>query len=249
MVRIGEPQSGFSALSDLEFFILVGVTGVGKTTTLEALTTAGWKFSGLPDRRVITDVVMIEPLAGKPVTDREERFALTAKYRQLHPGGMAQAIGMLQLNLSQIQSPLVFDGLRGLEEVAYAATTHAKSRFIVLDAPDETRVERLLGRSDAFDSVSSGNPSGATLEQLQAIKGVDTVFSKAQLEQFATLEHHGLSASEVVAKTKIVVSERRNYNPIEARDYLLQLDSKRVLYVDTTAATPEIIARRIMDWV
>jgi hypothetical protein len=118
----------------------------------------------------------------------------------------------------------------------------------VLDAPDETRVERLLGRSDAFDSISSSNPSGATLEQLQAIKGVDSVFSNQQLEKFANLEHHGLSATEIVAKTKIVVTERRNYDPIEARDYLLQLDSKRVLYVDTTAASPEVIAQRIMDW-
>ncbi len=249
-VFVGQDKVGLGALSDLEFFVLVGVTGVGKTTTLEALTNAGWQFSSLPDRRIVTDVVMIEPLlAGKAVTDREERFALTAKYRELHPGGMAQAIGMLQLKLEQGKTPLVFDGLRGLEEVSFAASTYAKSRFIVLDAPDETRVERLLGRSDAFDSISSGNPFGATLEQLQAIQGVDTVFSKAQLKKFAALEHQGLSAVEIVAKTKIVVTERRNYNPIEARDYLLQLDSKRVLYLDTTAATPDIIARRIMNWV
>lgn len=242
-------QTELCALSDLEFFVLVGVTGVGKTTTLEALTKAGWQFSSLPDRRVVTDVIMIETLAGKPVTDREERFALTAKYRELHPGGMAQAIGMLQLKLEQGKTPLVFDGLRGLEEVRFAAGTYAKSRFIVLDAPDETRVERLLGRSDTFDAISGVASSAATLEQLQAIKGVDSVFSKSQLEKFANLEHQGLSASEIVAKTKIVVTERRNYNPIEARDYLLQLDSKRVLYLDTTAATPEIIAQRVMEWV
>ncbi len=248
-VFVGQHQTGFCALSDLEFFVLVGVTGVGKTTTLEALSQAGFGFSSLPDRRVVTDIIMIEPLAGKAVTDREERFALTAKYRELHPGGMAQAIGMLQLNLEQIKTPLVFDGLRGLDEVSFAAQTYAKSRFIVLDAPDETRVERLLGRSDAFDAISSGNSADVTLEQLQSIKGVETVFSQHQLEKFANLEHHGLSTSEIRAKTKIVVTERRNYDPIEARDYLLRLDSKRVLYVDTTAAKPEIIARRIMDWV
>jgi hypothetical protein len=248
-VFVGQPLPGLSALSDLEFFVLVGVTGVGKTTTLEALTTAGWQFSSLPDRRIVTDLVMIEPLAGKAVTDREERFALTAKYRDLHPGGMAQAIGTLQLKLEHVKTPLVFDGLRGLEEVRFAASTYAKSRFMVLDAPDETRVERLLGRSDAFDAISGATSSAATLEQIKAIKGVESVFSQAQLEKFANLEHHGLSTSEIVAKTKIVVTERRNYNPIEARDYLLQLGSKRVLYVDTTAATPENIARRIMDWV
>jgi AAA domain len=247
-VRVGGDQVGFRALSDLEFFVLVGVTGVGKTTTLEALTRAGFGFSSLPDRRELTDVVMIEPLAGKPVTDREERFALTAKYRELHPGGMAQAIGTLQINLEQIPLPLIFDGLRGLEEVTFAAHHYAKARFIVLDAPDETRVERLLGRLDVFDAISSTNPNGDTIEQLKAIKGVHQVFTMQQLEKLANFEQRGLSAWEIVAKTKIVVLERQNYNPIEARDYLLQLGSERVLYVDTTSANPDLIAQRIMDW-
>ena len=248
-VRVGEHQAKFVSLLDLEFFVLVGVTGVGKTTTLEALEQAGFGFSSLPDRRLVTDVVMIEPLAGKAISDREERFALTAKYRELHPGGMAQAIGMLQLDLEHLKQPLIFDGLRGLDEVSFAASHYPKARFIVLDAPDETRVERLLGRSDAFDAITNSKLTGNTFQQLKAIKGVNQVFSDAQLEKLATLETTGLSADEIVSKTKIVVTERRNYNPIEARDFLVQLGATRVLYLDTTAAAPEVIAKRIMDWV
>ena len=248
-VRVGEHQAKFVSLLDLEFFVLVGVTGVGKTTTLEALEQAGFGFSSLPDRRLVTDVVMIEPLAGKAISDREERFALTAKYRELHPGGMAQAIGMLQLDLEHLKQPLIFDGLRGLDEVSFAASHYPKARFIVLDAPDETRVERLLGRSDAFDAVTNSKLTGNTFQQLKAIKGVNQVFSDAQLEKLATLETTGLNPGEIVSKTKIVVTERRNYNPIEARDFLVQLGATRVLYLDTTAAAPEVIAKRIMDWV
>ena len=248
-VRVGESQPGFVSLVNLEFFVLVGVTGVGKTTTLEALEHAGFGFSSLPDRRLVTDVVMIQALSGKPIIDREERFALTAKYRKLYPGGMAQAIGTLQLDLEKLKQPLIFDGLRGLDEVSYAASNYSKARFIVLDAPDEIRVERLLGRFDAFDSVTNTNLIGNTLEQLKTIKSVSQVFTVSQLEKLAALETTGLSASEIVAKTKIVVSERRNYNPIEARDFLVQLGSKRVLYLDTTAAAPEIIAKRIIEWV
>ena len=248
-VRVGEHQAKFASLLDLEFFVLVGVTGVGKTTTLEALEQAGFGFSSLPDRRLVTDVVMIEPLAGKAISDREERFALTAKYRELHPGGMAQAIGMLQLDLEHLKQPLIFDGLRGLDEVSFAASHYPKARFIVLDAPDETRVERLLGRSDAFDAVTNSKLTGNTFQQLKAIKGVNQVFSDAQLEKLATLETTGLNPGEIVSKTKIVVTERQNYNPIEARDFLVQLGATRVLYFDTTAAAPEVIAKRIMDWV
>lgn len=247
--QVGKPKNGFVSLFDLGFFVLVGVTGVGKTTTLEALSEAGFDFSSLPDRRLVTDVVMIEPFAGKAVSDREERFALTAKYRKLNPGGMAQAIGTLQLDLAKLAPPLVFDGLRGLEEVRFAATHYPKARFIVLDAPDTVRVERLLGRTDTFDTVKISSLAGSTLAQIWAIKNVDKVFTPNQLEQLASLEAKGLTASEIVAKIKIVVSERQNYNPIEARDYLLGLGSERVFYADTTAAAPSLIALRILDWV
>jgi hypothetical protein len=233
------------SLATLEFVVLVGVTGVGKTTTLEASRTAGFMFSLLPDRRLVTDVVMIHAMAGKPVTDREERFALTAQYRASHPGGMAQAIGSLSVNLQALPPPLVFDGLRGLEEVSYAANQYPKARFIVLDAPDTVRVQRLLGRSDAFDRVQTPSSSGSVMAQLEAIKGVRDVFSSTQLEQLAALE---IDTNEVVAKTKIVVTERRNYDPIAARDFLAQLPGQRVLYVDTTASSPEGVAGKIKTW-
>jgi AAA domain len=232
-------------LSSLDFIVLVGVTGVGKTTTLEALWGTGLAYSLLPDRRLVTDVVMIHALAGELVTDREERFALTAKYRELHPGGMAQAIGSLSINLEVLPTPIVFDGLRGLEEVTYAAEHYPKARFIVLDAPDAVRVQRLLGRSDAFDRVQTGNSSGSVMAQLGAINGVQDVFSTAQLEQLAALQ---MDPNEIVAKTKIVVTERQNYDPVAARDFLARLPGKRVLYVDTTASSPENIAGKIREW-
>ncbi len=240
--RVSHP---WHALSSLDFIVLVGVTGVGKTTTLEALRATGLAYSLLPDRRLVTDVVMIHALAGEAVTDREERFALTAKYRELHPGGMAQAIGSLSINLEVLPTPIVFDGLRGLEEVTYAAEHYTKARFIVLDAPDTVRVQRLLGRSDAFDRVQTGASSGSVMTQLEAIQGVQHVFSSVELEQLAALE---LDASEIVAKTKIVVTERQNYDPVAAQDFLARLPGNRVLYVDTTTSSPEDIAGKIRKW-
>jgi energy-coupling factor transporter ATP-binding protein EcfA2 len=240
-----KPQLPWQSLSTLEFLVLVGVTGVGKTTTLEALRSVGLSLSLLPDRRLVTDVVMIDALAGHPVSDREERFAWTAKYRELHPGGMAEAIGKLAVNLESLRPPLVFDGLRGLEEVSYAANHYAKARFIVLDAPDTVRVQRLLGRSDAFDRMAIKHSNASTLEQLASIPGVELVFSQIEIEQLANLD---LPASEIVAKCKIVVTERRNYDPIAAREYLRMLPGERVLYVDTTAFPPLEVANRIGAW-
>ena len=234
-------------LSDLEFVVLVGVTGVGKTTTLEALQSNGLTFTLLPDRRLVTDVVMIDALAGKPVTDREERFRWTAKYRETHPGGMAQAIGQLAVNPKVVRLRLVFDGLRGLDEVSYAARHYPLARFVVLDAPDTVRVQRLLGRSDAFDQVRTASSNNA-LEGLQSIEGIHDVFSDAQLEQLASLEQQGLNSDEIIGKTRIVVSERRHYDPVAAREFLTRLEPERVLYVDTTAHNPDVIAGRIVAW-
>ena len=64
---------------------------------------------------------MIEPLAGHAVTDREQRFRLTAQYRTTYPGGMAQALGELLADTAVWGRTPVFDGLRGLEEVSFAA--------------------------------------------------------------------------------------------------------------------------------
>jgi energy-coupling factor transporter ATP-binding protein EcfA2 len=239
------PALPWQSLAQLEFLVLVGVTGVGKTTTLEALKSVGIELSLLPDRRLVTDVVMIDALAGHPISDREERFAWTAKYRELHPGGMAEAIGKLAVNLESLRPPLVFDGLRGLEEVSYAANQYAKARFIVLDAPDTVRVQRLLGRSDAFDRMAIKHSNASTLEQLASIPGVGLVFSQIELEQLANLD---LPATEIVAKCKIVVTERRNYDPVSAREYLQGISGERVLYVDTTAHPPLEVAQRIGAW-
>ena len=239
------PTLPWQSLAQLEFLVLVGVTGVGKTTTLEALKAAGIGLSLLPDRRLVTDVVMIDTLAGHPVSDREERFAWTARYREWHPGGMSEAIGNLAVNLELLRPPLVFDGLRGLEEVSDAANRYAKARFIVLDAPDTVRVQRLLKRSDAFDKMTMITSNASTLEQLASIPGIGLVFSQIELEQLANLD---LPASEIVAKCKIVVTERRNYDPVAAREYLRSLPGERVLYVNTTAFSPLEVANRIGAW-
>ncbi|MFC6665531.1 hypothetical protein ACFP9V_09400 [Deinococcus radiopugnans] len=88
------PAADEQPLGHLPLTVVVGVTGVGKSTALSALQNLG-RQKVLPNRREVADAVMIWPQAGRAVTDREERFALTAQYRAGHPGGMAQALGSL----------------------------------------------------------------------------------------------------------------------------------------------------------
>lgn len=245
-----EAPAGAERLLNLPLIILVGVTGVGKSTALSALNAQQWRI--LPDRREVTDAVMIAPLAGRAVTDRQERFALTAQYRRAHLGGMAQALGELcTVPAAEGLSAegLVFDGLRGLDEVRYAAQNAPSWRFIHLHAPDVVRVQRLLGRGDAFDQVAATADFNHNLTaELTALSGAAQVFTPAELSQLAALSAEGHQASDIVAKTKIVLSERQNYDPAAARDFLLSLPPERLLDLDTNMLLPAEVARRVGAW-
>lgn len=233
--------------------VLVGVTGVGKSTVLAAL--EGLKR--LPDRREVTDAVMIVPQARQAVADREQRFALTAQYRRTHPGGMAQALGSLHADPERWSGRLVFDGLRGQGEVEYAARQFPLWRFVSLHAPDLVRVRRLLGRADAFDVVAqtvqaTGVRADARtfnlLAELEVLDGVDEVFGSAQLYEIAALSAQGFAPADLLAKTRIVLSERRNYDPQAARRVLNVLPDWRSLDLDTSLFSAQEVARAIADW-
>lgn len=239
------PEPFECRLGDLPLTVLVGVTGVGKSTALKALEREALRV--LPDRREVTDAVMILPVAGREVRDREERFRLTASYRESHPGGMAQALGSLVADLRVWGKSPVFDGLRGLDEVQYAAQSFPTWRFVALGAPDVVRVQRLLGRGDGFDQVQT-ETKGDLRAALTELKGVDEVFSAAELDELAALATQGHRAQDVLAKVKIVVSERRNYDPLAAEAFVRTLPGDRALILDTVALSPEQVAEAVRVW-
>ena len=248
-----QPNAAERRLSELPLTVLVGVTGVGKSTALAAL--AGRAGRVLPDRREVTDAVIVGPLAGQPVRDREERFRLTAQYRRAHPGGMAQALGSLLADTDYWGAAPVFDGLRGLDEVQYAAEHFPLWRFVALEAPDRVRVQRLLGRADAFDRVGRAEGSGegsGEIADLQAalarIPGVSNVFPAAELGELARLGEGGHAPADILAKVRIVVDERRNYDPHAAEAYLRTLPPHRALILDTVALSPAQVAAAVQEW-
>ena len=242
----GAPPEPFERrLADLPLTVLVGVTGVGKSTALDALKSGALR--ALPDRREVTDAVMILPLAGREVRDREERFRLTAQYRSEHPGGMAQALGSLVADTRVWGESPVFDGLRGLDEVQYAAQSFPAWRFVALGAPDVVRVGRLLGRGDTFDQVNADGASDLRAA-LANLKGVQDVFSAEELENLVALSAQGHTPEDILAKVKIVVSERRHYDPQAAEAFLRTLLPERALILDTVALNPEQVAQAVREW-
>ena len=249
-LRLEHPSPGTDErlLGQLPLTVLVGVTGVGKSTALGALQTLGGQRV-LPNRREVADAVMLWPLAGRAVTDREERFALTAQYRAAHPGGMAQALGSLLADTRHWGTAPLFDGLRGLDEVSYAAQHFPAWRFVALGAPDAVRVRRLLGRADGFDQVTAGAGAAGHLRAgLAALPGVAAVFSGEELDDLAALEGPACPADAVLAKVRIVLSERRQYDPAAAETFLRTLPLQRALVLDTVALDPTEVAGAVQAW-
>ena len=128
---VGCPPAGWVAIVDMPVLILVGVTGVGKSTAVNALRVRWGEISLLPNRRKIADLLVIPTVQGwdgdppTAVTDRRRRFDYTGRYRQRHPGGLAHAFSRLVLQRRPATpgrgAVTIFDGLRGADEVSFAA--------------------------------------------------------------------------------------------------------------------------------
>ena len=239
----------------LSLIMLVGLTGVGKSTAVEALHASGESFSLLPNRREITDRIIIPEVqrdrgeTPRPVTDRLERFALTRAYRDKHPGGIVHALNRMLVDSLTISSfTLVFDNLRGVGEVRAANESIPHARFVVLDAPHKVRLRRLVERNDAFDRVAGDDQDVGQdidrdlLDTLKQIEGADELFN---LEALAALD---IPVDKLVAALRVVSAEQRNYDMDAAIAYLETLPPERYLYLNTSKLSPRDIAEALRAW-
>lgn len=260
-VGIGSPPPAhWEALTDFPLLILVGVTGVGKSTALHALSAAGLDYCLLPDRRSLTDRLIIpsvqaqrgEPLA--PLPDRKLRFEYTRAYREGNPGGMAHALAELWIDPGVQDGALLFDGLRGANEVTHAAALLPNALFVVLEAPDAVRVARLMGRDDPFDHLSGELPNVgmAHMRRFADIGAAEAEgnFSDADEQALLELARSGtVTAAALRDSLAIVLEERRSYDPTATKAALLDAAPFRTLVVDTQRHPPQEVGALIARFV
>ena len=236
----------------MDLLVVLGLTGVGKSTAVTALTdTYTDAFTLLPNRRELTDAHLIpavqraDGLPLRPVTDRLERFTLTRRYRELYPGGMVHALqGYLQ---NAGEGPFVFDNLRGLDEAEVAVSAFPDARFVLLGAPPLVRLSRLVGRHDPFDEVAAESlKSTAFTDQLLAIDGLPELFDVQVLAKWAA---EGVSECDLLKAARIIASESQNYDMGAATDFLRAHKSAHgFLYLDTADLSAEAVRERLQGW-
>jgi hypothetical protein len=245
---------------EMPMVVVVGVTGVGKSTTIEHLTRRLRCFV-LPDRRDLADRVVIPAVQDElglphaPVRDRLERFRMTARYRERNPGGLAHALTRLRVDPSTVAGHLIFDGLRGVDEIGWAIAHLPRSRFLGLRAPEAVRLLRLLGRHQGFDFAEVGSSSLATADRdveslLQAVEGLETVVPRAELSTLlASTALEGVTLDEIARKAAILVEESRNYDPAATLRMLeAELGPWRHLIVNTALHEPDVVAEQVARW-
>jgi hypothetical protein len=227
----GEPTPPQAVpLTNLPLLVVVGLTGVGKSHLLRLLA-----YPTLPDRREVVDRYVLPLFGLQPPLDRVQRFEMTRRFRAEHPGGVAEA---LLVGQTLPAWPLVFDGLRGRDEVGFALERLPEARFVVLEASDQIRLARLLERGDSFDRVNS--PTGDRAHWSDLAQGI---FTDSQLEEILSWP---VAPSELQAKLTIVAEERKNYDPQGARQVLQ--GSPRALFLDTERLSPQQEVAQIADW-
>ena len=245
-----EPRSG--GLPARLLLILVGLTGAGKSTTVERLTADLPIAAMLPDRRALTDEVILPMMTRHPapVTDRVERFRLTAAFKDRHPGWMGDVLGWLGLPDGVPVGPVLFDGLRGEAEVT-AASALPQARFLVLQCAPEERLWRLCGRNYPFDQAAATGTDpletgGEAVRRLLADLGFAALVSGEVLNRIArTLSERGADPAMVSRSASIIVEESRHYDPDAAVAALTRLAADRTLVIDTATTRPEVISARV----
>lgn len=238
--------------NELALIFVVGLTGVGKSSSLEGVH-AQRSITLLPNRRELTDHVIIpvvqhwEGRAVEAVTDRLERFEYTRRYRERHSGGVVHALeAYLETVTLPTDTPILFDNIRGEDEARYAVNTFTNSRFIILDAPPLERLKRMATRKDNFDQVRATRLENDTfIANLQTVPDADKVFD---LYEVARLEAAGYDEDALLTGVRIITQEQVHYDAQAALKVLEHLPENRFLHVDTSKLWLEEVVYLLLAW-
>jgi len=249
---------GWKEITSFPLIIIVGVTGTGKTTFTNNLAESGYDFELLPDRRELTDQLIIAPLQREDHQEvrtlpRMQRVPYIRLYQQRHPAGLAYAISQLYVDPAVCSKFLIFNGLRGESEVQYAVDALPEAQFIVLDASNIVRAKRLLKRKDSYDRTPkyehknlSMLEKAVSFDALGVPEAVQIFSLDEELSLLEMARNGSVTITELRDILQLLCVERSLYNKDETIATLLSLAPERTLVIDTTTLNPEEVIPKII---
>ena len=183
-----------------------------------------------------------------------QRFEFTRTYRELNPGGMAHALAQLWINPIALPGLLLFDGLRGENEVTHAVRLLALRPFCrarragcgARRPPHGPERPLRPGRRRARRQIRSWTPSAPspTWRQPKPATSLRSAEEQALLE---LVRSGAVTAEALRSSLAIVVEERRNYDPAATQAALLDLAPDRTRVIDTVRYAPVEVAAAIVE--
>jgi hypothetical protein len=244
----GPAPEGWRSLAAYPLLIIVGLTGVGKSSALQKLVDGPAPIALLPDRRFLTERRIVAPLQGqdnqmqRPVS-RLDRFPYVRQFLERHPGGMAEILARIAVEPAHAYALFVFDGLRGPHEITYALAHFPLARFAEFSAPPMLRLERLLARNDPHDQLAEtavwDSGGGEVTFASLGVPDARALFTAAEERTLcAQAAEHPDRAMALQRVLAIMVQEYVLYAPDAAHTILAALEPGRVAFIDTAICTP-----------
>lgn len=242
-------------ISSLPLYILIGLTCTGKSTLILNLTKDSQHFKVMPNRRDITSKCIIEPLQfflGKPVGDlqRIDRYSYVGKFREYYYGGMAYVLDNIYLkNINP--SCLIFDGLRGENEVKYAVEKFPKAHFIALITSDFNRLIRLIFRDDPHDRTNKPYYQ-VPLKKIKKLSDIDQLFSILDFsddeknEIIKLLEATQNAFYKISNLLKILAKDKQLNNPDSSIAFLKKYAFEKSYIYDNSHSEATAIAEKVI---
>ncbi|HAC65092.1 MAG TPA: hypothetical protein DCF68_16575 [Cyanothece sp. UBA12306] len=250
--------NNWQGISQYPLLILVGLTGVGKTTVTKKLLNSEFNFTLLPNRRTLADKVIFPTFTQNEETIfcRIQRLEYTRKYQQLYSGGMAYVLSQLKVKTKLDKPILIFDGLRGKNEVIHAAKFLPNAQFLILEASNNIRLQRLINRKDKFDYINtSAQESLSDLNNKPVLESfsdlnipqVSQLLTTTEQQEWLSIINQGKIEINVLKdKLKIILKEQQNYDIKETRNALLNIVPQRTLAVDTACYNCQQISEMVI---
>ena len=206
---------------------------------------------------IITPMQIADGQSHQPVTDRSRRFDYTRRYREANPGGMAHALAGMAVDPEVHPGLLLFDGLRGVNEVRIRHRGIAAGPLHRPECAGRCARATAAGAQRCLRSGWSGierrGIERRSPDQLSPIwawrKQARSSITADEAQLLALVNSGQVSADDLAAKLRIVVEERRNYDPWRPAPLVMDLAPFRSVVVDTTEHSPEgaatLISRKL----